>query len=102
MAIESVFVANQDWFPVIESHLKTIYGNTVRFASYPSSIKPAYNTEDILKFPRGKICVKIGTRITFKNGLSDFMYEWCTQFAQNKNKFPRTRWDWSVHTLLRY
>ena len=55
MAIESVFVANLDWFPVIESHLKTIYGNTVRFASYPSSIKPAYNTEDILKFPRGKV-----------------------------------------------
>ena len=39
---------------VVISHYKTIYGNTVRFASYPSSIKPAYNTEDVLKFPRGK------------------------------------------------
>ena len=81
MAIELVSVANQDCFSVIESHLKTIYGNTVRFASYPSSIKPAYNMEDILKFPRGKIFVKIRIGVTFNNALSDFMYEWSSQFA---------------------
>ena len=42
---------------VLISHWQTIYGNTVRFASYPSSIKPAYNTEDALKFPRGKTLI---------------------------------------------
>ena len=55
LMIDFIMTSMNDMISGLFYSLYTIYKCADRFMKYPSSIKPAFKTEDVLKFPKSKI-----------------------------------------------